>query len=112
MTRCSSRSSIAIDLLPGFVEGEAAAHHLQAQVIFLVDHQADGFLRHDGDAARPIGGGQFAADELAFDEELAIERRQIRQVDVAQARVDVELGDAFAQHGLRSPPSDSCWRDW
>ena len=66
----------AVGVLPGFVEGEAGADHLQAEVVLLVDHDADDFVGGEGDAARPLAVGQLAADELAFDEELAIERRQ------------------------------------
>ena len=59
-------------------------------MIFLVDHEADGFARAEGDAARAVGGGQLAADELSLDEELAVERRQLGDVDVFQARVEFE----------------------
>ena len=54
-------------------------------MVFLVDHQADGLLRPEGDAARPFGGGQLAADELPFDQELAVERGQGRDVEVAES---------------------------
>ena len=78
MTRCFEQIVDAVDLLPGFVERETAAHDLQAQMVLLVDHQADGFLRAEGDAARAVGGGQFAADELALDQKLTIRDGQRR----------------------------------
>ena len=63
--------------LPGLVEGEAAAHHLQAEVVLLVDHHADRFLGVERDAARAVEHGrEFPADELPLDQELAVERGQ------------------------------------
>ena len=54
--------------------------HLQAQVVLLVDHQADGFLgRRTATPRGPSAGGEFAADELAFDEKLPVERRERRE---------------------------------
>ena len=53
-----------VNVLPGLVQSEAAAHHLKAKVILFIDHKADGFVRAEGDAARPVGGGQLSADEL------------------------------------------------
>jgi hypothetical protein len=41
-------------------------------MVLFVDHDADGFLRPQRDAARPVRGGQLTADKLAFDEELAV----------------------------------------
>ena len=90
----------AVDVLPCLVEGEAAAHHLEAEVVFLVDHQADGFLGSEGDAARPLGGGQLAADELPFHQQLPVQRRQPHDVEVAEHRIELQLADALAQHAL------------
>ena len=90
----------AVDLLPGLVEGEAAANDLQAQVVLLVDHQADRLLRGDGDAARPLGGSQLTADKLTFHQELAVEGVQAGDVQVAEGGVQVEPADALAQHRL------------
>jgi len=87
----------AVDVLPALVEGEAAADDLQAQVIFFVDHDADGLGRRDGDAAWPLGVGQLAANKLPLDQELAIEREQAGEVDVFEARVVLEFADLLAE---------------
>jgi len=73
------------DLPPGGIQIEAAVHHLHAEMIFLVDHQAVGFLPVDRSGAGTVAFGQFVADELSLDEELPIERRQL---------VDVQIGHA------------------
>ena len=44
----------AVDLVPAFVERQPAAEDLDPQVVLLVDHQADGFLRADAHAARAV----------------------------------------------------------
>ena len=63
-----------VDPLPDLVEREAREHDLDAEVVLLVDHDRDVFLRADGDAARAFAVGELAGDELALDEELAVER--------------------------------------
>ena len=69
-----------VDDLPGVVEGQPAAQDLQAQVVLLVDHDADRLAGVEGDAAGAVQDvGQFAADELALDQELAVEGEQARR---------------------------------
>src|SRR5204862_716385 len=65
----------AVDVLPSFVQSEAAAHDLLADVVLLIDHHADAFAFVEGDATRPLGTCQLPADKLALDKELAVERR-------------------------------------
>jgi len=57
-------------------------------------------LRRDGHAARPLVVGQFPANELALDEELAVERRQRGNIEIRRRGAKVHLGEALAQHGL------------
>jgi len=63
-------------------------------------------------AARPLGRGQLTADELPFDEELAIERRQAGHVDVRQHGIEFQLGDAFAKQGFDLALFDGRWPGW
>src|SRR5688500_17221679 len=61
------------DLLPRGLQIEAAMHHLQAKVVLLVHHDAEGFARFDQGAARALGIGQLAADKLPLNKELAVD---------------------------------------
>ena len=46
-------------------------------MVFLVDHHAEAFLLiHDEAAARALGG-ELAADEVALDEDLFVQRREV-----------------------------------
>ena len=50
-------------------------HHLNAQVIFFVHHDAERFARFDQHGSRTRTFGQLAADHLTFDQQLSVERR-------------------------------------
>ena len=49
-----------VDGVPDLREPESRVHELDAQMVFLVDHDGDVFLRAQGDAAGPVAGGQLA----------------------------------------------------
>ena len=66
-----------VDLLPRLFELQAAAEHLDAQVVFLVDHDGDGLVLPDGHAARAFGGGVLLADQVPLDEQLAVDLRGV-----------------------------------
>ena len=51
-------------------------------MVLFIDHHAVALGRIKGDGARAIGFGDFAADQLAFDQQLSINFRQRFQVDV------------------------------
>jgi hypothetical protein len=80
---------------PGLLELQAAAEDLQAEVILLVEHAAAAAVGVVVDAARELGLGEFAADQVAFEQDLAIEAGEL--VDGRKAPV-VLLRDAG--HGL------------
>ena len=87
MTCCFDQVVDAVDLLPGAVQVQAALHDLDAEVVLLVDHQAD--LVSLGSMATPrapCAFGQFAADQLPLDEELAVDAFQLVDVDIQSAR--------------------------
>ncbi len=44
-----------VDLLPGFFELQAAAEDLDAEVVFLIDHDGEGFVFADRHAAGALG---------------------------------------------------------
>ena len=67
-----------VDRVPDFREPEARKHELDAEMVFLVDHDGDVFQRAQGDAARAVAGGQLAGDDLALDQELPVEGRRGR----------------------------------
>ena len=66
---------------------------LDSQVVFFVHHQADVFLARETDAARTVTFRQLSADELSFDEELAIDPLEL---------VDVEVIELTAQRKIES----------
>ena len=72
----------AVGFGPGGFEFEAAAEDLDAEMVFLVDHDADGFVVTDGDAAGAFAGGVLLGDEVAFDEHLAVDFVGLFHVDV------------------------------
>ena len=61
-----------VDLFPGRLQVQPALHHLDAQMILLVDHQAERLARVDGHGSCPFALGVLAADQLSFDQELAV----------------------------------------
>ena len=92
----------AIDSLPDVVEREPREHHLDAEMVLLVDHDRDVLLRSNRDAARTFAVGELARDELALDQELAVELGEGVDVEVGQlelagldGRSDVRLDLAF-----------------
>ena len=68
-----------VDQLEGAFQLQAGADRLHAQMILLVDHDAERLLAiHDHRAADALGG-VLAADEMALDEHLFFERGKILQ---------------------------------
>src|SRR5687767_1435970 len=84
-----------VDALPGPDEVQSAMHDLHAEVVLLVEHQADLLFGVDGGAASALRFGQLATDELAFDEKLVIDRLQQLDIDIDQV-----LGAMDAEYGL------------
>ena len=81
----STRSTQGI----GFVEIEAGEDRLHAQVILLVDHDAEVLGTIDDGRAAGSLGSVFAADQVAFDQDLLlllIELGQIRGETVSSCR--------------------------
>jgi hypothetical protein len=81
---------------------EARAQRLEAEVVLLVDHdrQALALGQHEGPRARPVG--QLVRDEVALDQELAVDRRQlVHAQEPAAGERRRALGGALdrAQHG-------------
>jgi hypothetical protein len=62
---------------PGLLELEAGAERLHAEMVLLIDHDAKGFVAIEDQAAAGILGGVFAANEMALDENLFVQRREI-----------------------------------
>ncbi len=63
-----------IAFLPAFFERKSAVKRLQPEMIFFVDHDAVTFTLTDYHRASSVGFGEFATDDLTFDEQLAVER--------------------------------------
>ena len=47
--------------------------NLEAEVVFFVDHDGDGFVVGDGDAAGPFAGGVLLGDEVAARQKPAVD---------------------------------------
>ena len=89
-----------LDLLPGPEQIEPAVHALDAQVVFLVDHQADLLHHIDRNAAGALRLGMLAADELPLHQKLAVDLLQVPHVDVLKRPAHGNCGDPVAEHLL------------
>jgi hypothetical protein len=83
----------------GLVDLEARAEDLAPQVILLVEHQRDALRLVVRGGTRSFGGGELTADEVALDEDLAVEFGQRRELDDAQRLGQSELPDLLDQVG-------------
>ncbi len=63
-----------VDRHPGFVHLQSRQQGLHAQVILLIDHHAQGLVAAEHHAAAGCLGGVLPADEMAFDEQLLVQR--------------------------------------
>src|SRR5580692_10644952 len=86
-----------VDGRPAFVEGQAAAEDLDAEVVLLVNHQADVLFISDADPTGAVRLGMFAADQLPLDEKLPVESLEAGDVDVAELGADPKLIEVRAQ---------------
>lgn len=72
----------AVDLGPDFVKLKAAAEDLNPQVILLIDHDGDGFILAQGDAAAAARVGVLSADEVSLNQHLLIDLVGLGDLDV------------------------------
>ncbi len=86
----------AVGFGPCFFELEAGAEDLDAEVVFFVDHDADGFIVGDGDAAGAFASGVLFGDEVSFDEHLAVDFVGFFHIDVEGGSALGEAEEAFA----------------
>ncbi len=100
VTCCFDQVIDAVDLLPGRVQVQTALHHLDPQMVFLIDHQAEFLTGVNGHRPSPFGLRVLPADQLAFHQELAVDILQHGDVDVAEVSPLVDLLDPFAQHAF------------
>ena len=85
-----------VDFFPARIEGKSTSEDLDAEMVFLVDHQADVFFAAESDTAGTGTISVFTADELAFDEELTIEIFEGIDIDVTEAGSDFEDVEFFS----------------
>ena len=89
-----------VDLLPAVIQSKSAVNDLDAQVVLLVDHQADLLLGIDGHATGALAVGVLAADELPLDEELAVDRLQPLDVEIEEVVGAVDAENRLAQRAF------------
>ena len=65
-------------------------------MVFFVDHDRDGFVLADGDAACTLRGCVLFADEVPLDEQLPIDIRGVLQIDVQRLRRELRVEDRVA----------------
>ena len=70
-----------VDPLDEIVQPQAGCDQLHPQMIFLVDHDAEGFVVGYGDGAGDVGLGQVARDEVSFHKQLAVASRGLSQIN-------------------------------
>src|SRR5690606_31643513 len=76
---------LAVDLLdplPRRLELEPGGERLHPQVVLLVHHDADRLVPAQADSPRALPERMLAADQMPLDQELPIEKRQIRKAEV------------------------------
>ena len=64
-----------IDLLPCLFKLQSATKHLEAEMVFLIDHDRHGFVLPDRDAPGALGSRVRLADQMPFDQKLAVNFR-------------------------------------
>lgn len=84
-------------LLPGPFEVQAAVHYLDTEVVLFVDHQAVSLMSVDGHRASSGAFGMLAADQMPFDQELAVKFGQRFHVYVEQLLAFLQIGNAIVQ---------------
>src|SRR5436190_128986 len=91
-----------VDLFPSSAEIETTLEDLDSQVVLFVDHHAHLLTLVDEHGAGAFGIGMLAADELALDQELAVDGFQGADINVDQLAGElallVQLFDAAAEN--------------
>ena len=100
----------AVDLLPDAAQLQPALHHLDPQMVLLVDHQAELLAAVDGHGAGALALGVFAADQVPLDEELAIDFLQLRQIDVEQFVLGGDALESARAESSRCGRGLAAWR--
>ena len=70
-----------VGLEPGLLELDAGEDDLQAQVVLFVGHDGHALGGVDGHAALALGGGEFAADEVALHEAPPVDLGHVGQLE-------------------------------
>jgi hypothetical protein len=65
------------DGVPRLPELESGAQHLDAEVVLLVDHHGERLVLADDHARPALRAAEFAADQVALDEDLAFQLREL-----------------------------------
>src|SRR5262245_25731162 len=94
----------AVDLIPGLFKLKPAAQHLDAQVVFLVDHDRKCFAFTNGNAARALRGGVLLADQVPLDQELAVHLRGGFEIDIKSFGGKLGVKDGLADFVLGGLP--------
>jgi hypothetical protein len=75
-----------VDRGPDFLELEAGAQDLDAEVVLLVDHDDAGLILADDQARAGLGMAELAADEVALHQDLLLQFVQTRSTGRARPR--------------------------
>ena len=59
--------------LPGFFDLKPRENDLHPKVVFFIDHDAAGFILAQDKCSTLLFLGQFSTDEVAFDQQLAVQ---------------------------------------
>ena len=86
----------AVGFGPRLLELQPRAQHLQAQMIFFVDHYRDRFIVGNGHPAGTFAGGMLLGDQVAFDQKLPIDIVGAFHVHIKRRAGHGELDQAFA----------------
>lgn len=84
---------------PCRLQVEAAVHHLQAQVVLFVDHDAEAFFGVEDHRPSSLRFAQLMADQLPLHQELPIEVSEFGDIDVLGFGAEGERIDRLANGG-------------
>ncbi len=77
------RAKCAVDI-------KARLDPLQPQVVFLIDHDAEHLAAPENHSPRTLGGGQFAADQVALHQYVAVDLRHFVDAQLHHALLQVD----------------------
>ena len=84
------------DRVPSLLQLEPGTEHLNPQVVLFVDHHRKSLVLADHDARATFRAAEFAADQVALDEDLFLEVAELAHRDIERTLHRRGRGDGLA----------------